>query len=132
MTDTLTKAEKEVSIINHGAGPMHTAKGVLNPGQSLSVPESLAKKLTGAYRHIRLASDIIPGQKDAEAAAAEAAALKAQIKELEGKLEGNEKAAAGRIAELTDLLGKFAGAENKKELDALRAKHADALPKKPE
>lgn len=110
-------AEKMVAVINQGAGPMDTAHGKIMPGGALSLPESLAKKIVGAYRHIKLASDVVPGAGEGVALAAEKAKLQAQVKELEAKLKGADEQAA---AVVKDLLG----AENKKDLDVLKAKYA--------
>lgn len=137
MTEVADKPqEKLVSIINQGAGPMDTGHGRVLPGGSLEVPESLAKKLVGAYRHIKLASDIIPGQKDKEAAAAESASLKEKIAALEAQiseLQGDDtnakqiEALKAREADLVGRLQEFLDAKDKKSLEALQEKHAEAV-----
>lgn len=122
------KPEEKVLVFHSGQdhGPLQTACGVLYPGQSLLLPKFLADKLVGAYRHLKYASDIVPGgAKAAELAGAEKVKLQAQIKELEGKLANSgiaEKDA--KIAELSASLGEFLQAKDKKDLAALQEKHA--------
>lgn len=120
---TKEAAEKQVSIINQGRGPLDTVGGMLNPGQSVDVPEEVALRLTRAYPHIKLASDVVPSAKANEAAAGEAAALRAENADLKAQLkDGQEK-----VADLTARLQEFLEAGNKKDLDALKEKHAEAV-----
>lgn len=111
--------EKQVQIINQGPGPLDTAHGRLraNSENTLLVPESVAKKLTGAYRFIKLVSDILPDVGGVQAK------LEAHVKDLEALLKGAE----AKSADLGARLQEFLGAESKKDLDALQEKHADAL-----
>lgn len=190
---TAKTAEKSVVIHHTGDiyGPMDTVAGRLNPGQSLSVPESVANTLCSAYKHIKRAEDVFgagavggaltPGEKakaesalaaakaDADKAradhgdalkaleaekvahAAEIAEAKKAIDELVGlkdaaledargekearaaaeKALEDAKAAAAPAADVAALQGvirDFLGAKDKKELDALKAKHKDAVP----
>lgn len=118
-----TKQEKKVSIINQGVAPMHTEGGILAPNQSVEVSEETAAKLCRAYPHIKRASDVVPVSKDA---AAENAALKAQLKAVEKQLADSE----GKNGDLTGRLQEFLDAGSKKDLDALKEKHADAVPAK--
>ena len=74
------------------------------------VPESLAKKLIGAYKHVKLASSVVPSAGKSEDLAKENADLKAQVADLQGRLR------------------EFLDAGSKKDLDALQDKHADAVP----
>lgn len=73
--------------IGKGHGPMETADGILRPGASLEVSEALAAKLTGAYKHVKLAKDVIPGGAADPKVAAENVALKAEIAKLAKQLE---------------------------------------------
>lgn len=138
--DAAPKAEKQVLIYHSGDahGPMQTPYGVLVPGQSLPVPESYSKKIVGNYKHIKLASDIIPGgTKAAELAASEKVVLQSKIKALEAQLadlsadiETRVSAATseseGKIKDLEAKLDEFLQAKDKKTLEALQDKHAVA------
>lgn len=136
MADAKTEApaapavEKQVLIFHtgEGYGPMETAGGRLIPGQSLSVPEKLAKTLVSAYRHVKYAADIIPGAQAAEMLSSEKAALLAQISALEGKITGIVADSEAKVADLSARLKDFLEAGSKKDLDALKEKHADAVP----
>lgn len=139
------KAKEEMVQIFHtgkGYGPLQTAVGVLTPGASMPCPSELAEKLVGAYKHVRYAKDIVPGGGAADPAiAAERDALKKQVAVLEKQLgeineqgpkavaaaEAAEKAALEKVADLTARLQEFLQAD-KKSLDALKEKHADAVP----
>ena len=133
-------AEESVLIFHTGKGhgPMSTAAGDLLPGQSLDVPAALAARLTGAYAHIKLAKDVIPGGGADKRTLAENVALKAEIAALAKKLEdaaaaAPTPAAAGeRIAKLEDIVRAFLAAGSKKDMEALQAEHADAVPAAPE
>ncbi len=71
-----------------GHGPMVTKFGTITPGASLQVPAELAAKLCAAYRHIKLAKDVIPGITADPKVAEENAKLKAEIERLAKELEG--------------------------------------------
>lgn len=148
--DAEKKEEKQV-LIHHkgeGYGPMDTAHGRLSAGQTLLVPASIAKKLVAAYRHVQLASDIIPGgAKAAGDAATEKSALQAQVKKLEASLvdsNTSEKSALEKVAALEAeleevkighkgaedkvnglilVVREFLAADSKKALEALQEKH---------
>lgn len=79
-------------------GPLNTAHGQLRPGQSLSVPEDLAKRLTNAYSHVKLAADVIPG------AGGDPAAEKALAAKLAGAQAemGKAKEAIDELVKLKD------------------------------
>lgn len=112
-----------------GNGPMETAAGVLRPGASLEVPEPLAEKLCAAYKHIKLAKDVIPGGAADPRIAAENAMLKAEIAKLTKQLEDAPKGDAAALqAQVNDLQGRLAEFLNadKKTLAGLQEKHADA------
>jgi len=137
MTQTQKPAGDELVRIFHtgkGHGPMSTASGDLLPGQSLEVPEALAAKLTAAYKHVKLAKDVIPGGFDPKVAR-ENAMLKAEIDKLTAALgvakeeDSKElvelraqfdKAWADLLAEKTALEGKLVDAE-KAKLEAVPA-----------
>lgn len=135
------QSEKMVLVFHSGEahGPMDTAYGRLVPGQSLALPKSIADKLVGAYKHLKYASDIIPGVgvKAAELAAGEKAKLEGLIKSLEAKLadvgadvDTRVSAAVSEkqeeIAKLKQALDEFLQAKDKKALEALQDKHAVA------
>ena len=101
-------AEKMVDVINQGGGPHAVSTGVLRPGQSISVPESEAKRLC-AYKHIVLASSVIKSVADNEELKKENAELRAQIVALQGKVD--EFLGAGKLAELKALQEKHAPAK---------------------
>lgn len=146
MSEVQTKPEEKlVAVINQRPGRMDTAYGSIPPGGSLAMPESAALKMTKTYKGLKLLSDIVPGAKDSVAAAAENAALKRRVTQLEGQLaeintegpkaveaaraEGRkeaEEAAAEKIADLTTRLSEFVQAD-KKDLKALQDKHAEAV-----
>lgn len=127
-------AEKDTIRIFHAGkeeGPMHTAAGILKPGESLEVPKALGEKLIAAYKHVKLAADVIPG---AAAAQDEAKALRKQLKAAEEASIADGKvltANAERIGALEAALGEFLSAGSKKDLDALKEKHAGLLPAAP-
>lgn len=147
---------KMVSVFHKGEsyGPLDTTAGRLAPQQSLKVPESLGKKLVGAYKHIIYTSDIVPeSKKDEKAAADEKAKLGASIKALEKELDEAKTEHTKIVAELDKretaireekkkiakadesakesqgklaaALDEFLKAGSKKDLDALQAKHKD-------
>lgn len=191
MTQTAT-AEKKVQIYHTGDshGPLETAFGILKPGLSIEVPESLAGRLTRAYPHIKLTAELAAGGAKAHAeglaekaklesglskaledlASANAAkeALKADAQkaiddlvklkeeanaranaaeEARIQAEKGEKTAseakdlaekalaaatpenlAATLGSLQGIIREFLAAENKKDLDALKAKHKDSVP----
>ncbi len=139
-----------------GFGPMKTAAGPLLPGTSLEVPEELAAKLTRVYKHIKLASDIIPGGAADPRVAQENAMLKAELEKLSKQLadvnengpkaikaaqdeadaakaealEANRKlnlAEAGDKVVLQGVVREFLEADSKKALEALQEKHKDIV-----
>jgi regulator of replication initiation timing len=118
------EAEKLVRIFHtgRGHGPMHTAKGVLTAGAWLDVPEALAEKLTRVYKHVRLAKDVIPGGLPDPKLVAENEALKLEIAKLGEQLK--DKPSDERVSALEAAAKDFLGAESKKDLDALKEKHA--------
>ena len=93
MTDT--KKEGTVRMFHTGGiyGPLDTEYGRLSPGGSLKVSPELAKKFTRAYKHVKLASDVIPAEKDSEATgdakkdAEKIAALTKDVEELDKRGE---------------------------------------------
>lgn len=115
--------EKKVAIINQGPSPMDTEFGRLLPDHSIEVTESLAKKLTGAYKHIKYAKDIVPAAGAGADLKNENAALRAQVKDLGAKLE----AAGEDVAALQGRLKEFLEAKGK-DLKDLQEKHAEAVP----
>lgn len=117
------QAEKLIAILNQGAGPMHTAHGVLlgNSANTLSVPESLAKKLCDAYKFVKRVSEIIPGATPVDAAVN--ARLQGEVVAIGAQL----KAAQDQVTDLTARLQEFLAADSKKALEALQAKHGDAV-----
>lgn len=153
MTTEAPAAEAEKTILifhtGKGNGPMSTSSGPLLPGQSLEVPESLAAKLTAAYKHIKYAKDIIPGGGQDPRIARENAMLKKEIERLgkelgdineqgpkaieaakaEGAAEGAKalEEANAKIADLQARLKDFLEAKDKKGLEALQEKHAEAV-----
>lgn len=131
MTATLEKDTVRIFHSGKDHGPMNTAAGVLKPGESLPVPKALAEKLTAAYPHIKLASDIIPGSGEAEA---ESKKLKAELGEAKKIIEAGQaadKLATAHRGALEEALGEFLAAGSKKDLDALKEKHAGLLPAAP-
>lgn len=94
---TAPAAEEKKVLIFHtgkGHGPMDTGHGIIAPGTTLKVPEHCSKKLCAAYRHIKLASDIVPEGVTDPKLEAENAKLKAEIKRLEALLKEKDAPAA--------------------------------------
>jgi hypothetical protein len=111
--------EKMVAILNRSAMAKHTtSRGDLLPGQSLEVPESEAKRLCG-YKHIVLASSVVPSSGKAEDLKAENMLLKRKIEQLEGQVKSMET----KETDLTGRLKEFLEASTKKDLEALQEKY---------
>ncbi|MES2155474.1 MAG: hypothetical protein V4510_10100 [bacterium] len=123
-----------------GFGPMSTSAGWLRPGESIDAPVALAEKLCRAYKHIRLAKDVIPGSDPR--AVAENVKLKAEVEKLTKQLEevkgdGTKAIAdleqklaladAGDKAALQGVVRDFLAADSKKALEALQEKHKDIV-----
>lgn len=138
MSDAIKKeaAPEEKVMIFHkgqGYGPMSTKYGDLLPGNALEVPAAYAATLTRAYKYVVLAKDIIPGGVADKQTAAENAMLKAECTRLNKAVADAPKAEEHEAlkAQVTDLQGRlqeFLEAKDKKSLEALQEKHAEAVP----
>jgi len=109
MTDAkaVETKEKTVAVINQGGCTYTTSVGPLGPKCGVVVPEAEAARLI-KYTDIVRADSIVKGDDGRAALLQENAALKVQVADLSAK-----------VAE-------FLGAQSKKELDALKEKHAPA------
>lgn len=124
-----------------------------NSGNAVHVPKPLADSLMRAYKHIKDAKSIFPAVVDVDALKKEHAAFKAKaeglekalglsdqekqalsakVAELEAQLAsvqpGDKAALEAKVADLSSRLQEFLGAASKKDLDALKEKHSEAVP----
>jgi len=121
--EAVKEAVKVVAVMNQGQCDYTTSAGKLIRGQSIEVPEAEAASLC-AYKGIVLASSVVPSAGAGEKFARENAALLEKISALEDEL----KESGTKVNDLSARLQEFLGAGSKKDLDALKDKHADAIP----
>ena len=123
MTET-KKEEKKVRIFHTGGiyGPLDTGNGRLEPGRYLDVKPELSKKLVGAYKHVKLASDVIPGAKSGGSSKESDKKVEALTKEVDDLNKRGEEMGErfGEVVEKNDAALKDIG-EKCKALDALYA-----------
>ena len=146
----------KVALVNTGRGDMvilEGPNGVLekNSGNTLLVPIALAGRLRRAFPQIKRVSDIFKDTDNTVELKAEREALKAQVAKLEALLAAAQKngqsegaavalkdaqdgraIAEAKVADLTSRLQDFIAVQGKKDLEALQAKHADAVPAREE
>lgn len=135
-------AEEMVTLVNQGRGDLVVLPGkngtILSGSRNtLSVPKSLADKIRRHNKDVKNVKDIFPDSPDLAKLQAENEALKNKASTLEKLLNGadlGKKASIDEVAALKakveDLgtrLKEFLEAGSKKDLDALKDKHAEAV-----